>query len=416
MKKERDTPIDLPNLDAFRLDFPIFRRPMKNGHPLIYLDNAATTQKPWQVLEALQKYYQQQNANIHRGIYQLAAEATAAYEAVRAKAQQFIGAARTEEVVFVKGTTDAVNLVATAFLSPQLQPGDEVIISAMEHHSNLIPWQIICQAHQAKLRVIPMTEKGELMPDGLAQMLNPKTKMLAIVHVSNSLGTINPVDEMIELAHEAGVPVLVDGAQSIVSEKIDVQQMDCDFFAFSGHKLFGPTGTGVLYGKAKHLKGMAPYQYGGEMIRSVTFEKTNFARIPHKLEAGTPNIAGIIALGAAMDYVQKIGQPNIKAHLQALLAYGTAALDSVPGLRIIGQADRKSSILSFVMEGAHPHDIATILNEYGIAVRAGHHCTQPIMDFYQIPATTRASFSIYNRLEEIDHLRKALLEVKNIFS
>lgn len=406
----------MPDFNQIRLDFPILRQPMKNGQNLVYLDNAATTQKPQWVIEAIETYYRSQNANIHRGIYQLAAEATEAYEAARRKVKTFIGAGSAEEIVFVRGTTEAVNMVATAFTGPELQAGDEVLISAMEHHSNLIPWQMLCQQKGAQLKVIPMNPNGELDLVAFENLLSAKTKMLAIVHVSNTLGTINPIAKMIDLAHKKNTPVLIDGAQSAASEMIDVQALDADFFAFSGHKVFGPTGIGVLYGKAKHLKKMTPYQYGGEMIRSVTFEETTFARIPHKLEAGTPNIVGAIALGRAIDYIQKIGRENIKQHLSTLLAYATTALKQILGLTIFGEAANKTSIVSFTIEGVHPHDIATILNEYGIAVRAGHHCTQPIMDYFEIPGTARASFSIYNTREEVDQLCRAILEIKNIFA
>jgi len=392
---------------SIKNDFPILHQTMKNGQPFAYLDNAATTQKPYLVIEAMEHYYRKQNANIHRGIYQLAAEATAAYEDSRQKVADFIGAKEAKECIFVKGTTEAINMVAQSFTGNQLQAGDEVLISAMEHHSNLIPWQMICQQKQAHLKVIPMNRKGELDQTAFAKMLNPKV---------NSLGTLNPIEEMIAQAHQQGIPVLIDGAQSILSEPVNVQRLDCDFFAFSGHKLFGPTGIGVLYGKAQHLEAMSPYQYGGEMIRSVSFEKTTFARLPHKLEAGTPNIAGAIGLSKAIEYVEKLGKANIKTHVQTLLQYATEKLQSIPGLSIVGQAAQKSSVLSFSLEGVHPHDIATILNEHGLALRAGHHCTQPIMDFFEIPGTTRASFSVYNTLADIDQLYEAILDIKNLFA
>ncbi|MEM9820140.1 MAG: cysteine desulfurase [Bacteroidota bacterium] len=408
--------LDQQLLLEIKNDFPLLRQKMKNGQSLAYLDNAATTQKPHLVIEAMVQYYQKQNANVHRGIYQLAAEATAAYEGSRQKVAQFIGAAKAAECIFVKGTTEGINLVAQSFTAPQLQAGDEVLISAMEHHSNLVPWQILCQQKGAQLRVIPMNQKGELDLDAFAGLLNPKVKMLAIVHLSNTLGTINPIEQMIQMAHQEGIPVLVDGAQSIMSEAIDVQALDCDFFVFSGHKLFGPTGIGVLYGKTQHLDSMMPYQLGGEMIRSVSFEKTTFARIPNKLEAGTPNIVGAIALGKAIEYVEKLGKQTISAQLQTLLTYATEQLQSIAGLNIIGQAAQKSSVLSFTLDGVHPHDVATILNEHGLALRAGHHCTQPIMDFYHIPATTRASFAVYNTINDIDRLCEAINDIKNIFA
>lgn len=402
--------------DTIRKDFPIFLQNQKNGKPLIYLDNAATTQKPWLVIEAMERFYQKGNANIHRGIYTLAAEATAAYEEVRDQAKGFVGAASRKEIIFVKGTTDAINLVANAFVGAKIGKGDEILISAMEHHSNLIPWQMICKRAGAHLRIIPMSEKGELEMDIFKKMLTDRTKLVAVVHISNTLGTINPIEEIIDLAHQKNVPVLIDGAQSAASEEIDVQKLDCDFFVFSGHKIFGPTGIGVLYGKEEHLEAMEPYQFGGEMIRSVTFEETTYARLPHKFEAGTPNIAGVMGLGAAMDYIEKIGKENIRQHLAELLKIATEKLSATAGVNIIGQADRKSCILSFTIDDIHPHDIATILNESGIAVRAGHHCTQPIMDFYQIPGTARASFSIYNTEDEIDQLVKGIQDIKNIFA
>lgn len=404
------------NTDTMRNDFPIFLQAQASGKPLIYLDNAATTQKPWLVIEAMERFYQKGNANIHRGIYTLAAEATAAYEEVRDKVQTFIGAASRKEIVFVKGTTDAINLVANSFAGAKIEKGDEILISAMEHHSNLIPWQMVCKRMGAHLRVIPMTEKGELKMDVFKSMLTDRTKLLAVVHISNTLGTINPIEEMIELAHQKNIPVLIDGAQSAASEDINVQKLDCDFFVFSGHKVFGPTGIGILYAKEEHLEAMEPYQFGGEMIRSVTFEETTYARLPHKFEAGTPNIGGVMGLGAAIDYIEKIGKEKIRKHLTKMLTVATEKIKAIGGVNIIGQADRKSCILSFTIDDIHPHDIATILNESGIAIRAGHHCTQPIMDFYKIPGTARASFSIYNTEDEIDQLVKGIQKVINIFA
>ncbi len=402
--------------ETIRKDFPIFLQNQKNGKPLIYLDNAATTQKPWLVIEAMERFYQKGNANIHRGIYTLAAEATAAYEAVREQTKNFIGAASRKEIVFVKGTTDAINLVANSFAGAKIEKGDEILISAMEHHSNLIPWQMVCKRKGAHLRVIPMNEKGELKMEDFKTLMTDRTKLVAVVHISNTLGTVNPIEELIDLAHQKNIPVLIDGAQSIASEEIDVQKLDCDFFVFSGHKIFGPTGIGVLYGKEKYLTTMEPYQFGGEMIRSVTFTETTYARLPHKFEAGTPNIAGVMGLGAAIDYVEKLGKENIRKDLSKLLKIATEKLSTITSINIIGQADRKTAILSFTIDDIHPHDVATILNESGIAIRAGHHCTQPIMDFYQIPGTARASFSIYNTEEEIDLLVKGIQEVKNIFA
>ena len=404
-------------LDPIKIkkDFPIFQETLDNEKRLIYLDNAATTQKPKVVIDAITNYYAQQNANIHRGIYTLAAEATQAYEAVRKQVQSFIGAQSHKEIIFTSGTTEGVNLVANGFLVDRLEAGDEVLISAMEHHSNLIPWQMICEQKGAKLSVIPMTEEGELKMEEFEERLTNRTKMLAIVHISNSLGTVNPIKEMIELAHQKNIPVLVDAAQSMASHEIDVQVLDCEFLVFSGHKIFGPTGVGVLYGKEEYLKQMRPYQFGGEMIRSVSFEKTSFAKLPHKFEAGTPNIAGVIGMGKAITYIEEIGKVNIETHNKELLNYASNQLGAIEGFNIIGQAKTKSSILSFTIDGVHPHDIATILNEYGIAIRAGHHCTQPIMDFLKIPGTARASFSIYNSKEEVDQLAMAIKEIKSIF-
>ena len=406
----------MSNVDTMRNDFPIFLKAQANGKPLIYLDSAATTQKPWLVIEAIERFYQKGNANIHRGIYTLAAEATANYEEVRDKVQIFVGAESRKEIVFVKGTTDAINLVANSFAAAKIEKGDEILISAMEHHSNLIPWQMVCKRMGAHLRVIPMNEKGELKMNVFKTMLTDRTKLLAVVHISNTLGTINPIKDMIDLAHQKNIPVLIDGAQSTASENIDVQKLDCDFFVFSGHKIFGPTGIGVLYAKEKYLEEMEPYQFGGEMIRSVTFEETTYARLPHKFEAGTPNIAGVMGLGAAIDYIEKIGKENIRKHLANLLNVATEKLNAITGVNIIGQAGQKSGIISFTIDDIHPHDIATILNESGVAIRAGHHCTQPIMDFYQIPGTARISFSIYNTENEIDQLVKGIEEIKNIFA
>ncbi|MCI5081335.1 MAG: cysteine desulfurase [Saprospiraceae bacterium] len=396
-------------------DFPILQQPHPSGKPLIYLDSAATTQKPQEVIDTMHHYYEKSNANVHRGIHHLGNRATLTYESTRAKVQTFINAHVSRDIIFTKGTTESVNLVAYGFAAKRLQPGDEIIISAMEHHSNLIPWQMLCKRHQAHLRVIPMQEDGQLDLSQLKQMLNPKTKMLAVVHISNSLGTINPVEEIIEMAHAADVPVLVDAAQSAAYYDIDVQQMDCDFLVFSGHKVFGPTGIGVLYGKEKWLEEMDPWQFGGEMIRSVTFEETTFAEIPQKFEAGTPNIAGAAGLAAAIRYIENIGKADMQQHLQDLLQYATEQLLSINGLHIYGNAPKKSAIISFMLDFAHAHDTATILDSSGIAVRAGHHCTQPVMDFYGIPATARASFSIYNTREDIDVLAEAVENVRMIF-
>jgi len=401
--------------ERIRAEFPIFEHFARQGTPFYYFDNAATTQKPLAVIKTLHDYYSFQNANIHRGIYPLAAEATQAYEAARQKVQQFFNARESAELIFTSGTTEGVNLIANSFLAPRLNTGDRVLISAFEHHSDLIPWQMICKARGAHLQVIPMTEAGELDLSAFAKMLTTEVKMLAISHISNSLGTINPIGEMIELAHQNNIPVLVDVAQSAAHYPIDVQAWDCDFLVCSGHKLFGPTGIGALFAKAEYLEVMQPYQFGGEMIRTVTFEETTFAKVPHKFEAGTPHIAGAIGLGSAIDFINTLDRKAVIQHLENLRDYATAKLSAINGVHIIGQASAKTAILSFTLEGVHPHDMATFLAAEGIAVRAGHHCTQPVMDFYGLPGTTRASFSIYNTLDEIDALAKAVEEVRAFF-
>ncbi len=390
-----------------RQNFPVFQ----HFPNLVYLDNASTTQKPQVVIEAEREYYEQHNANVHRGIYRLAAKATALYEGSRERCARFINAPQVKQVIFTSGTTDGINLVAQCFAMPHLEPGDQVLISAMEHHSNLIPWQQVCLAKKAELKVVPFNIKGELDLQALKDLLNPKVKILALTHISNTLGSINPIAEIISLAHAQGIPVLVDAAQSISSHQIDVQALDVDFLVFSGHKIFGPTGTGVLYGREKFLKEMPPYRFGGEMIRDVTFEKTTFAPIPHKFEAGTPNIAGVATLATALDFVESLGQKNIAAHLQTLLAAGMEKLSSIPGIQFYGEAAQKSGIISFTIDGIHPHDLATILGQQDICIRAGHHCTQPIMDFYDIPGTVRASFSVYNSVEDVDKLKQGLTQV-----
>lgn len=404
------------DVNRIRADFPIFAHYEQQGKPLVYLDNAATTQKPQSVIQTLSDYYSFQNANIHRGIYRLAAEATQAYEAVRLKAQQFLNARRATELIFTSGTTAGVNLIAQSFLLPRLEKGDSVLISALEHHSNLIPWQMACKAKGASLQVIPMNERGELNFSAFANMLNKQVKVVALSHISNSLGTINPIREMIELAHQHRIPVLVDAAQSAAYYPLDVQELDCDFLVFSGHKVFGPTGVGVLYGKEEQLENMQPWQFGGEMIHNVTFEETTFAKLPHKFEAGTPNIAGVIGLGSALDYLHQLDRAGAIRHLHELRDYATELLSAINGLRIIGQAAQKSAILSFVLDGIHPHDVATFLDADGIAVRAGHHCTQPVMDFFGLPGTVRASFSIYNTREEVGNLVESLKTVAAFFS
>lgn len=397
-----------------RADFPILRQTV-NGRPLVYLDNAATGQKPQSVIDALVNYYATENSNVHRGVHTLSQRATDAYEGAREKTRQFINAEADREIIFVRGTTEGINLVAQTWGRQNIGPGDEIVISAMEHHSNIVPWQILGQEKGARLRVIPINDAGELLLDEYEGLLNDRTKLVSVVHQSNALGTINPVEQMVNLAHSRGIPVLLDGAQSIAHIPVDVRRLDCDFYVFSGHKLYGPTGVGALYGKAELLEAMPPYQGGGEMIRSVTFEETLYNTIPNKFEAGTQNIAGSVGLGAAIDYVMALGMDNIAAYEQELLAYGTERLSEIGPLRLIGTARDKGSILSFVMENAHPHDVGTILDAEGVAVRTGHHCAQPLMERYGIPATARASLAFYNTKEEIDALVRGLDRVIEIF-
>lgn len=404
------------NVLNIRKDFPILSTENSHGKSLVYLDNAASTQKPQAVIDSLTHYYTTYNANIHRGVYDIAMQATDAYDQAREKVRGFINAAHVEECLFVRGTTEAINLVASSFVGPNLKVNENIIISEMEHHANLVPWQMACRAVGAELRVIPFNEIGELDLNVYRNLLDRHTKFVALTHISNSLGTINPIEEMIALAHQYDAYVLIDGAQSIPHMPIDVQVLDCDFFTFSGHKLFGPMGIGGLYGKVSLLNEMSPYQFGGDMIRRVSFEGTTFNVLPYKFEAGTPNVAGAIGLGSAIDYVQKIGMEHIHAYTQELLDYGTVKLKRVDKLKIIGQAKNKSSILSFTLGNVHPHDIGTILNEAGIAIRAGHHCTQPVMQHYQIPGTARASFAFYNTKDEIAHLAESLKTVNKIFS
>jgi cysteine desulfurase/selenocysteine lyase len=392
-----------------RAEFPILTRTI-HGKPLVYFDNAATTQKPRAVLDTLARYYETQNANVHRGVHQLSELATEAYEAARVKVQKFLGANCLREIIFTRGTTEAINLVASSYGRGHLQAGDEIIVSAMEHHSNIVPWQLVCQERGAKLRVVPITDAGELRLDELEKLFSSRTKLVAVVHVSNTLGTINPVRTIIEMAHRRGVPVLVDGAQAVPHLRVDVQSLDCDFYTFSGHKLYGPTGIGVLYGKARHLELMPPYQGGGAMIRGVSFEKTTYNELPYKFEAGTPDIAGAIGLGAAVDYVQRLGLENIAAHEHSLLRFATECLADIPGVRIIGTAADKAAALSFVVDEPPMSglDVATRLDLEGIAVRTGHHCCMPLMERYGIPGTVRASFAVYNAIEEVEFFARAL--------
>lgn len=391
------------DIDAIRRQFPVLNREVK-GKSLVYFDNAATSQKPQVVIDALVNYYTQYNANIHRGIHTLAEEATAAFEATRDAVRQFIHAGSREEIIFTRGTTEGINLVAYTWGRQNIQAGDEIIISSLEHHSNIVPWQMLCEEKGAVLKTIPVSGDGELLLDEYKKLLSAKTKLVAVVHASNALGTINPVKQIIDQAHKAGAVVLIDGAQSSVHLDIDVQEMDCDFFAFSSHKLYGPTGVGVLYGKKSLLEAMPPFQGGGEMIKEVTFKKTTYNDLPYKFEAGTPNIADTIAFKAALDFVNKTGKENIRRHEEELLQYATAQLQQIPGLRIIGTAKEKVSVLSFVIDKIHPQDIGILLDNRGIAVRTGHHCTQPLMDCFGIPGTSRASFAVYNTKEEIDAL------------
>jgi len=402
------------DVEAIRRDFPILHQEV-HGRPLVYLDNAATTQKPKAVLEVLQRYYTQDNANIHRGVHELSQRATAAYEGAREKVQRFLNAASSREIIFVRGTTEAINLVAHSFGGANVREGDEILVSTMEHHSNIVPWQILCDAKKARLRVIPVSDRGELEMESFDRLLSPKTRLVSVAHLSNALGTLNPVKQIIRKAHARGIPVLLDGAQAAARVKLDVRDLDCDFYALSGHKLYGPTGIGVLYGKADHLEAMPPFMGGGDMISSVTFERTTYNKLPYKFEAGTPHIAGVIALGAAVDYVDSIGLEAIASHEEELLHRATEGVLSIPGLRVIGTAKEKAGILSFVMEGIHPHDLGTILDQQGIAIRAGHHCTQPLMERFGIPATARASFGMYNTPQEVDALTEGLGKVREVF-
>lgn len=402
------------DVEKLRADFPVLQQRV-HGKPLVYLDNAATTQKPRAVIDTVDRYYSMENSNIHRGIHYLSEKATQAYEGARDKIRRFINAARTQEVIFVRGTTEGINLVAQSYGRSFLKEGDEIIISAMEHHSNIVPWQILCEQVGAKLRVVPINHDGELVLDEYKNLLSEKTKLVAITHVSNALGSVLPVKQIVESAHRYNVPVLVDGAQAVPHMGVDVQDLDCDFYAFSGHKLFGPTGIGILYGKERLLEAMPPYQGGGDMISLVTFEKTHYNVLPYKFEAGTPHIAGGIGLGAAVEYLNGIGLEGWVPHEQALLAYATEALSKIEGLTLIGTAKEKAGVLSFVLEGIHAHDVGTILDREGIAVRAGHHCAMPVMQRFGVPATVRASLAFYNTREEIDVLVQGIQKVFEVF-
>src|SRR6476620_4548328 len=395
------------DVQKIRKDFPILSSKV-NGKPLVYFDNAATSQKPWSVIKAIEHYYTDLNSNVHRGVHHLSQQATDAFEASRKKIAAFINAERDYEVIFTKGTTEGINLVAHCYGKQFVKPGDVIIISALEHHSNIVPWQLLCEDRQAKLKVIPINEKGELLIDELRAMLNEKVKLVAVNYVSNSLGTINPVRDIIELAHRQNIPVLLDAAQAIQHMAVDVQELDVDFLAFSGHKMYGPTGIGILYGKEKWLNQMPPYQGGGEMIKTVSFEKTSYNDLPFKFEAGTPNIEAAICLGAAVDYINDIGLENIQQYEHELLEYATGKLSRIDGIRFVGTAANKVSVVSFIVGKIHPYDVGVILDQMGIAVRTGHHCTQPLMDYYSIPGTVRASLAFYNTKEEIDSLTEGV--------
>ena len=401
------------DVEKIRQDFPVLHQKV-HGKPLVYLDNAATTQKPLAVIEALESYYRCDNSNIHRGVHALSERATEAYEKVRVGAQKFINAADAKEIIFLRGTTEAINLVAQTYGRRNVNAGDEVLITAMEHHSNIVPWQMLCEEKHAKLRVAPINEHGELLLDEFEKLLNRKTKIVAVGHLSNALGTINPIKQIVKMAHALNVPVLVDGAQAAPRMQVDVQDLDCDFYAVSGHKMYAPTGIGFLYGKARLLEAMPPWQGGGDMIASVTFDKTIYNRLPYKFEAGTPNIADTIGLGAAIDYLGSLGLEQIEEHEADLLVYATREVQKIPGVSIVGAAREKAGVLSLVMEDIHPHDIGTVLDSEGIAVRTGHHCAQPVMQRFNIPATVRASFGLYNTREEVDVLVRGIQKVREV--
>ena len=411
------SPAEPPGFDVQRIrqDFPILAQSV-HGKPLVYLDNAASAQKPRAVIDAVARFDATDYANIHRGVHTLSQRATEAFEAARDAVRDFLNAGASKEIIFTRGTTESINLVAQSYARTVCNLGDEIVISAMEHHSNIVPWQMVCRERGAVLRVIPMNDAGELSLDAYEKLLGPRTRLVAVVHVSNALGTINPLPEMIALAHRRGIPVLVDGAQAVPHVAVDVQALDCDFYAFSGHKLYGPSGVGVLYGKAARLDAMPPYQGGGEMISAVTFEKTFYKGLPAKFEAGTPNITGVVGLGAAIDYVTRVGLDAIGAYEHGLLRYATEQLERMPQVRIIGTAREKAGVVSFIIDGIHPHDIGTILDHEGVAVRTGHHCAQPVMQRFQVPATTRASFAFYNTPAEIDVLIAGIRKVLEVFA
>jgi cysteine desulfurase/selenocysteine lyase len=411
----REAPAPGFDVRKIREDFPILRQKV-HGKPLVYLDNAATSQKPQAVIDALLRFYLQDCANIHRGVYLLSERATQAYEDARVKLQRFLNAAQSREIVYVRGSTEGINLVAQTYGRQQIGAGDEILITAMEHHSNIVPWQMLCEEKGCRLRVGPINDRGELILDEFEKLMSDRTRLVSVAHVSNALGTINPVKQIVEMAHARNIRVLIDGAQAAPHLKIDVRALDCDFYAISGHKLFGPTGIGALYGKASLLESMPPYQGGGDMILSVTFEKTIYNHIPNKFEAGTPNIAGAIGWGASLDYLTRIGMENISSYEHALLTYATEAIGQIPSVRLIGTAREKAGVLSFLLEGIHPHDVGTVLDQEGIAVRTGHHCAQPVMERFGVPATVRASLAFYNTKQEINALAAGLEHVKAMFA
>ena len=404
----------LTDIEAIRDQFPILKREV-NGKPLIYLDNGATSQKPQSVIDAISHYYEYENSNIHRGVHTLSQDATAAYEDVRKKVQKFINAEHDHEVIFTSGTTGGINLVASSFGESLVRKGDEILITAMEHHSNIVPWQMLCERKGAHLKVLPISKEGEIDIEEFKKLIGPKTELISLVHVSNSLGTINPIKEMIDIAHAQNIPVMIDGAQAIHHIPVDVQELDCDFYVFSAHKMYGPTGVGILYGKEELLNDMAPWQGGGDMIKNVTFEKTTYNDLPHKFEAGTPNIAGGIALGAAIDFINSIGFEFIHAQEAELSRFAVSQLRDIKGLRFIGTAKERAGLVSFVLDGIHPYDTGVILDKLGIAVRTGHHCTQPVMNFFEVPGTVRASFAVYNTKQEVIRLVEGIDRVKRMF-
>lgn len=404
----------LKDIESIRAQFPILEREV-NGKPLIYLDNGATSQKPQSVIDAISRYYSNENSNIHRGVHTLSQEGTTAYEGVRKKVQGFINAKHDREIIFTSGTTGGINLVASSFGEKLIRKGDEILITAMEHHSNIVPWQMLCERKGATLKVVPISKQGEINIEDFKKLIGPRTELISVVHVSNSLGTINPIKEMIDLAHAQNIPVLIDGAQAVHHMPVDVQELDADFYVFSAHKMYGPTGVGILYGKEELLNGMEPYQGGGDMIKSVTFEKTVYNDLPHKFEAGTPNIAGAFGLNAAIDFINNVGFDFITEHEAELVRFASSELKNIQGLRFIGTAKERAGLVSFVLDGIHPYDTGVILDKLGLALRTGHHCTQPVMNFFEVPGTVRASFAVYNTKQEVVKLVEAIDRVKRMF-